>query len=311
MIYWTCEPSLGETLPILGLSADLLIVHARVQALERFGRQSANGVRAAAGASDVKTGCAMDHRKIVNAEFARQGRAFAEAPVLQTPELTLQIADALEHLATGQILDAACGPGVLTPVLSQRARFVVGVDATAEVLRIGRERHDQITNAAFVQGLVDRLPFAAACFDAIVLRLALHHFERPVEALKEVRRLIRPHGRVVVLDILTSRDAGTAELHNAIERLRDPSHASFVSLETLREMVCEAGFSLAQERSWQTARDFSEWARIIAEPRRMASLEVILHRLAQAGIHAGIDLREEHGVLRFDYCFALLVLAAA
>lgn len=52
----------------------------------------------------------MDHRRIVNAEFARQGRPFAESPVLQTPELTQQIADALEHLATGWILDAECSP---------------------------------------------------------------------------------------------------------------------------------------------------------------------------------------------------------
>ncbi len=253
----------------------------------------------------------MSHSKTVGTEFARQARTFASDALLKSPELTERIADALEHFASERILDVGCGPGVLTPVLGARARLLVGVDLTAEVVRLARERHGHLANVGFVRGVVERLPFAAASFDAVVLRLALHHFEHPADGLREVRRLIRRGGRVVVLDILTSDDAATAALHNAIEILRDPSHVRFVPLETLRETGRAAGLTLVREESWQHARDFTAWARVINEPKRMAALEVVLRQLTAAGIRAGIDLRDENGELHLDYQFGLLVFEAS
>lgn len=250
----------------------------------------------------------VSHAKTVDTEFARQARTFASDALLKAPELTDRVADALEQFATGRILDVGCGPGVLTPVLSERAALLVGVDYTAEVVRLARERHGQLANVGFVRGLVEQLPFGAASFDAVVLRLALHHFEHPVDALREVRRLLRRDGRVVVLDILTAPDSATAELHNAIEILRDPSHVRFVTLETLRETARDAGFAIVREDSWDLARDFTAWARIINEPKRMAALEIVMRRLAASGVQAGINLHAQDDELRFDYRFGLLVL---
>jgi ubiquinone/menaquinone biosynthesis C-methylase UbiE len=252
----------------------------------------------------------MDHSKTVVAEFERQARTFAESPFLQAPELTRRIVDALEDFATGRILDVGCGPGVLTAALSERARQLVGVDLTPEVIRVARQRHGGLANVAFVRGVVERLPFASARFDAVVLRLALHHFEHPAEALSEIRRLLPDGSRLVLLDILTSTDAEVAELHNAIEKLRDPSHARFMPLAALRDTARSAGFTLVRELAWEGTRDFAGWARIINQPDRMASLEVVMRRLARAGVHAGINLREEAGALVFDYAFGLLVLQA-
>jgi tRNA/tmRNA/rRNA uracil-C5-methylase (TrmA/RlmC/RlmD family) len=81
-----------------------------------------------------------EHSKIVATEFARQAEAFARAPELQAPEVTRWIADALGDLGADRILDLACGPGVLAPVLAHQARVVVGVDLTDEVLRVARAR---------------------------------------------------------------------------------------------------------------------------------------------------------------------------
>jgi SAM-dependent methyltransferase len=141
----------------------------------------------------------------------------------------------------------------------------------------------------------------------VVLRLALHHFEHVDAGLAEIRRLLRPGGRVVVLDILTVPDPETAALHNAIEILRDPSHVRFVPLAALGDSLRAAGLTVVREESWAAERSFREWARIINEPTRMAALEVVMRRLARAGVGAGIDLREHDGELRFDYRFGLLV----
>jgi ubiquinone/menaquinone biosynthesis C-methylase UbiE len=256
-------------------------------------------------------GSMVEHSKIVATEFARQAEAFARAPELHTPEVTRRIADALSDLQADRILDLACGPGVLASVLSDKARVVVGVDLTDEVLRVARTRSTGIPNVTFARALAEHVPFVSASFDAVVLRLALHHFEYPLDGLAEVRRLLRPGGRVVILDILTSAHTETARLHNAIEILRDPSHVRFLTLESLRGQVLDAGFALVSESSWRTARDFAGWADIISEPTRMASLEIVLRRLARSGVQAGIALREEDGELRFTYEFALLAAESA
>jgi SAM-dependent methyltransferase len=251
----------------------------------------------------------MEHDRVVQAEFARQAQAFAHARHLQAPEITLRIADALEPSKTARVLDVACGPGVLTAVLCERAGHVVGLDLTAEVLRLARAR-DGVTNAAFVQGRVAAAPFALHAFDAAVIRLALHHFERPDLVLAEVRRVLRPGGRLVVLDVLTCEDGEQATLHNAIECLRDPSHVALVPQAALRAQVLDAGFALRSESAWESVRDFLVWAEAIAEPKRMAALELLLRHFARAGIRAGIDLREEAGTLRLTYRIGLFVAEA-
>ena len=250
---------------------------------------------------------ASRHSRIVEAEFERQAEAFASSPELNAPEITGPIRDALAGFEVGRVLDVACGPGVLSAVLCQNARHVVGLDLTDAALRLARRRCARAPGAMFVRGLAEFVPFGAGCFDAAVLRLALHHVERPARVLGEVRRLLRSGGRLVVLDILTSSQPEVAELHNAIERLRDPSHTALLPPETHRSQLREAGFNALSESSWETVRDFTGWARIITEERRMASLEVLLRHLARAGVGAGIDLREQGGELRFTYKWGLFV----
>ena len=123
---------------------------------------------------------------------------------------------------------------------------------------------------------------------------------------------ITSRGRsVVVLDILTSRDAEVSDLHNAIERLRDPSHTTFLSDSRLRDAIADAGFDDIAIDTWERSRQFSDWAAIINEPTRMAALETLLRHLARTGESAGIRLREEDGEVWFTYRWGLLVATAA
>ena len=243
----------------------------------------------------------MEHTRTVKREFTRQAEAFAQSPDLRAPEVTLRIARALEDSKAARVLDVACGPGVLTPALCEVAPEVIGLDLTRKTLQLARDACATSSNAAFVQGLAERSPFGDGCFDAAVIRLALHHTERPARVLAELRRLLRAGGRLVILDILTSQDNAIAELHNALERLRDPSHTTFLSKEQLRGEILRAGFALRSENSWRADRDFAGWARIITEPRRMESLEVVLRHLERAGVETGLDLSERSGQLWLTY----------
>lgn len=245
----------------------------------------------------------------MQAEFTRQAETFLAAPTLHAAAVTTRIGEALGP-DVARVLDVACGPGILLPTLRARARLVIGVDLTEKNLILARGGGDDRVH--LVRARAERLPFAAGSFDAAVVRLALHHFLDPAAVLGAVRSALAPGGRLIVLDLLAPEDSGAAALRDALERLRDPSHTAFLSRPSMLAHIEGAGFRLCDEQLWSQRRQFTEWAAIINEPRRMADMELVLRALARSGGDpAGLDLREEGTDLCFTYDWGLFVAAAA
>jgi ubiquinone/menaquinone biosynthesis C-methylase UbiE len=249
----------------------------------------------------------VSHRDRIRSEFSRQAESFATAAILASDEVTRKVAAALPPHAD-RVLDLACGPGVLAPALAERSRRVLGLDLVSESLALASRRTAQLPEVGFVRGLAETTPFAERSFDAVVLRLALHHMERPGRVLAEVQRILVPAGRLVVLDLTSHADPQIAGLHNALERLRDPSHTRCGTSAELHALLEDAGMGVIHAESWTAPRRFDEWARIIADPVRMDALETVLRSLARAGVQTGIELREApDGALWFTYAWHLVV----
>ncbi|MFV5995265.1 class I SAM-dependent methyltransferase [Streptomyces sp. NPDC056231] len=96
-----------------------------------------------------------------------------------------------------QILDAGCGSGPLTAALRDRGAVVTGIDASAGMVELARRRlGDNV--ALCVADLRYRLPFADGAFDDVVASLVLHYLEDWGPTLAELRRVLRPGGRLIV-----------------------------------------------------------------------------------------------------------------
>jgi len=250
------------------------------------------------------------HNERVQEEFTRQGESFRDSPALAAAEITSRIALALGD-GHERVLDIACGPGILLPTLSSCADAVVGIDLTLASLQLAREA-ETAGSTFLVRGLSENLPFRSGCFDATVLRLALHHFLEPAAALASARSVLRPGGRLVVLDLLAPDKTEARALRDALERFRDPSHTSLVSRAEMRSHIEQAGFAAPVETFWSQRREFSEWARIIHEPRRMSDLKLVLDALSRSpGDPAALDLSSDGEELWFTYHWGLFVAAAA
>jgi ubiquinone/menaquinone biosynthesis C-methylase UbiE len=250
----------------------------------------------------------MDYIKRVTDEFARQAQNFDNWAVKADDQVGARFRDALGEAARGALLDVACGPGVVTAALAPTAASVVAFDATEQMLEKARARCAKagLSNVVFKSGDAENLPFADAEFDGVVTRLAIHHFAQPQRALDEMFRVLRPGGSAVIVDAVSSEDADESALHNAIERLRDPSHVRMLPASELDAGVGRAGFRSVEHATWDMNRELEEWLAIVDDPARVEPIRTVVRALAEAGRTAGIGLSVKDGRVVFFHRWRLL-----
>ncbi len=98
--------------------------------------------------------------------------------------------------------DLGCGTGQLTETIAPYVQRVVAVDASADMLDAARLRVAEARNVELRQGELETLPIASGELDAAMLSLVLHYSPAPARALAEVARVLRPNGRILVVDML-------------------------------------------------------------------------------------------------------------
>lgn len=145
---------------------------------------------------------------------------------------------ALGHLLPPlDVVDIGCGEGYLTLEAARWARTIIGVDRSDEVLERAQALAERrrVTNVRWKKGDLARLPLPDSSVDVALLSQTLHHARHPEDALDEVARVLRPDGRILILDL---RDHDEAWVR---ERLGD-THLGF-SDRDLTQLLASAGFA--------------------------------------------------------------------
>ena len=123
------------------------------------------------------------------------------------------LAEILAELPPGPAVDAACGTGRYTALLTARGHEVIGVDKSPDMLSHARKR---LPATDFRVGDVTALPVADASVDLVTCGLALTHVPSLDPVLAEFARVLRPGGHVVIADMHPER-----VLRGAVPPLRD------------------------------------------------------------------------------------------
>jgi ubiquinone/menaquinone biosynthesis C-methylase UbiE len=166
------------------------------------------------------------HESLVEAQFGARAQAYVDSKDHS------QGAD-LEHLAglvgarpRGRVLDLGCGGGHVSFTLAPLAEEVVAYDLSSEMLAAVRGVAAQraLGNIVTERGTAEALPFPDASFDIVASRYSAHHWHDLAAGLAGIRRVLKPGGLAILMDVVSPGEAQRDTFLQSIELLRDPTH---------------------------------------------------------------------------------------
>jgi ubiquinone/menaquinone biosynthesis C-methylase UbiE len=143
----------------------------------------------------------------------------------------------VEGLPTGaDVLEVAPGPGYLAIELARLGVVrVTGLDSSHTFVEIaGRQAELAGVTVAFEQGDAAAMPFAADSFDLIVCQAAFKNFSRPLEAINEMHRVLRPGATAIIEDM--SGDASRGDIAREVQGMELGGLNAFTTRFTLRQL---------------------------------------------------------------------------
>jgi ubiquinone/menaquinone biosynthesis C-methylase UbiE len=258
-------------------------------------------------------GAAKNFGRIVQREFTKQAERFSKSRTMRRKGGLEILPGLVGAKPSHRVLDLACGPGFVALEFAKHVERVVGVDLTAEMVKQARAlaRKERAGNVSFRVADAMRLPFRDGAFDVVVTRASFHHFPDPEQILKEMARVLKPRGRMLISDNTSKDHPEKSRRQNALEKMRDPSHVEMLPLRKWRRLFKTAGLKVVKERGLVQPRNVEDWMELTHTP---AAMKTKIRRLLLESIRGdrtGQNVRIVDGKLVFDLNYRIFVLARA
>lgn len=168
----------------------------------------------------------------------------------------------LEISETDKILDVGCGTGLLAEVLAKKnaTQTVTGIDLSANMLKVAQNKFLAYPNINFHQASVNHLPFSNQSFDIVVCVSTFHYFDEPKTALLEMRRVLKPKGKIIILD--WCRDYFFCKLCDIFLKIIDPVYQQCYTQAEFHQLLTSNSLTIKRAEKFQFGLI---WGMMIAE----------------------------------------------
>jgi ubiquinone/menaquinone biosynthesis C-methylase UbiE len=158
--------------------------------------------------------------------------------------LARKVADTL--VSGAKVLEIAPGPGFFAIELAKIGKYqITGLDISKTFVDIAkRNARQEHVEVDFRQGNASAMPLSEGSFDFVLCRAAFKNFSDPVGALREMRRVLKPEGRALVIDL--RKDVGKKSLDGYIRGLKAGALNAFMMKWTFRLMLIPRAYTKQQ-----------------------------------------------------------------
>jgi ubiquinone/menaquinone biosynthesis C-methylase UbiE len=205
---------------------------------------------------------------LVDDQFAPRAAAYVASPVHALGEDLNSLGELIGHRPEAVALDLGCGGGHVSFRLAPRVKQIIAYDLSAAMVDVTRReaRTRGLANLEVHQGVAEKLPYPDDSVDIVVSRYSVHHWHDAAAGLREARRVMKPGGLAIFMDVFAPGVALLDTWLQSLELLRDPSHVRDYTLAQWHALLEAAGFGPAATRRYRVTLEFRSWVERMNAP---------------------------------------------
>lgn len=237
----------------------------------------------------------------VKRSFDKQASGYNEYTLLTDSMYLSRILNIGHPFKGKRVLDLGCGTGLLSLSLADKAEEIFALDISNGMINSLKSKIKKrgIKNIKAIKGDIHNTHFPDNFFDTIVCVLSFHHFHEIKRVMQIVKKILKPFGELIVVDIYASTDEGENVLQNTCEKIRDFSHNKFFTLKELKDLLKEFDFGGFETERFEVKRNYKDWIKMANFEDNDKILYNLLKGLALNGISMGSDLKLENDTIEF------------
>ncbi|TPG64227.1 class I SAM-dependent methyltransferase [Ewingella americana] len=208
------------------------------------------------------------HSQAVEKQFGSQAQDYLTSAVHSQGADLQRLATLLQSYPEAQVIDLGCGAGHASFIAASVVHKVIAYDLSAQMLEVVAQaaKDKGLNNISVQQGVAESLPFADNFADVIISRYSAHHWHDVGQALREVRRVLKPGGTMIMMDVASPGHPLLDIYLQTVEKLRDTSHVHNYAPGQWLRLFTEAGLQIEALTSGRLVLEFSSWVARMRTP---------------------------------------------